>query len=126
MIPRLRCVTLNVLGPANPDWERRSLLIKDVLGRLGADVVALQEVRVGDVEQLLGPGCQVTPSSSASEDGTGGVLATRGRRDVLLQVLRCDRLLGRPVGGVWASDHYGVVADLAVPRHPPGTWGEVS
>jgi len=27
---------------------------------------------------------------------------------------------------VWASDHYGVVADLAVPRHPPGTWGEVS
>ena len=274
MIPRLRCVTLNVLGPANPDWERRSLLIKDVLGRLGADVVALQGVRAADVEQLLGPGYQVTPFSSASEDGTGGVLATRARHDVLeeidqrtpehgqdlpwcatlivvlespvgrvvvahhkpnwpfplevereqqarraalavehhagdgpavvlgdfdatpdagsmsfwrgrrsldgasvcfqdawetarpgeagftfsdenplvragevatavsrridyvlvragrhgalLQVLRCDRLLDRPVGGVWASDHYGVVADLAVPRHPPGTWGEVS
>ena len=274
MIPRLRCVTLNVLGPANPDWERRSLLIKDVLGRLGADVVALQEVRAADVEQLLGPGYQVTPFSSASEDGTGGVLATRARHDVLeeidqrtpehgqdlpwcatlivvlespvgrvvvahhkpnwpfplevereqqarraalavehhagdgpavvlgdfdatpdagsmsfwrgrrsldgasvcfqdawetarpgeagftfsdenllvragevatavsrridyvlvragrhgalLQVLRCDRLLDRPVGGVWASDHYGVVADLAVPQHSPGTWGEVS
>ena len=37
---RLRCVTLNVLGPANPDWERRSLIIKEVLDRLGADVVA--------------------------------------------------------------------------------------
>jgi hypothetical protein len=26
---------------------------------------------------------------------------------------------------VWASDHYGVAADLAVPQHLPGTWGEV-
>jgi hypothetical protein len=27
---------------------------------------------------------------------------------------------------VWASDHYGVAADLAVPQHLPGTWGEAS
>jgi endonuclease/exonuclease/phosphatase family metal-dependent hydrolase len=54
------------------------------------------------------------------------VLVRAGRHGALLQVLRCDRLLDQPVGGVWASDHYGVVADLAVPRHPPGTWGEVS
>jgi endonuclease/exonuclease/phosphatase family metal-dependent hydrolase len=274
MTSRLRCVTLNVLGPANPDWERRRLIIREVLDGLRADVVALQEVRAADVEQLLGPGYQVTPFSSTSEDGTGGVVATRaahdvleeidqrtaehgqdlpwcatlivaldspvgrlvvahqkpnwpfplevereqqarraalaverhagdgpavvlgdfdatpdagsmsfwrgrrsldgvsvcfqdawetarpgeagftfsaenplvragevatavsrridyvlvraGRHGALLQVLRCDRLLDRPVRGVWASDHYGLVADLAVPQHPPGTWGEVS
>ena len=51
------------------------------------------------------------------------VLVRAGRHGALLQVLRCDRLLDRPVGGVWASDHYGVVADLAVPRHPPGHLG---
>ena len=268
---RLRCVTFNVLGPANPDWDRRRVVIGDALRGLDADVVALQEVRTADVEQLLGPGYQVTPFSATSEDGVGGVLATRdphrvleeidqrtaehgedlpwcatlvvelegpvgrlvvahhkpswpfplevereqqarraalaverhagdgpavvlgdfdatpdaastsfwrGRRSLdgvsvcyqdawetvrpgdagftfsaenplvragevatavsrridyvlvragwhgaLLEVVRCDRFLDRPVGGVWASDHYGVVADLAVPRHAPGTWG---
>jgi hypothetical protein len=49
-----------------------------------------------------------------------------GRHGALLQVLRCDRLLDQPVGNVWASDHYGVAADLAVPQHLPGTWGEAS
>jgi endonuclease/exonuclease/phosphatase family metal-dependent hydrolase len=271
---RLRCVTFNVLGAANPNWDRRLVVIRDALRALTADVVALQEVRAGDVEQLLGPGYQVTPFSSTSEDGTGGVLATRvphrvleeidqrtaehgqdlpwcatlivsldspvgrlvvahhkpnwpfplevereqqarraalaverhaadgpavvlgdfdatpdaaslsfwrgrrsldgvsvcyqdawetvrageagftfsaenplvragevatavsrridyvlvraGRHGPLLQVLGCDPLLDQPVGGVWASDHYGVAADLAVPQHLPGTWGEVS
>jgi endonuclease/exonuclease/phosphatase family metal-dependent hydrolase len=270
---RVRCVTFNVLGPANPDWERRRVVIADALGGLDADVVALQEVRPGDAQQWLGPGYQVTPFSATSEDGVGGVLATRrphrvleeidqrtaehgqdlpwcatlvvelempfgrlvvahhkpswpfplevereqqarraasaveehagggpavvlgdfdatpdsasmsfwrgrrsldglsvcyqdawetvrpdrpghtfsaenplvragevatavsrridyvlvraGRHGALLQVLGCDRLLDRPVGGVWASDHYGVVADLAVPQHAPGTWGDI-
>jgi len=39
-----------------------------------------------------------------------------------LQVQSCGRLLDRVVEGVWASDHFGVVADLAVPDHPPGSW----
>ena len=271
---RVRCVTFNVLGPANPDWERRRVVIGDTLRGLGADVVALQEVRPGDVEQLLGPDYQVTPFSATSDDGVGGVLATRvphrvleeidqrsaehggdlpwcatlivelevpagrlvvahhkpnwpfplevereqqarraalaverhagdgpalvlgdfdatpdaasmsfwrgrrsldglsvcyqdawetvrpdelgftfsaenplvragevatavsrridyvlvraGRHGALLEVQRCDRLLDQPVAGVWASDHYGVVADLVVPEHPPGSWGNVS
>ncbi len=268
--PRVRCVTLNVLGPANPDWDRRRMVMASALRELEPDVVALQEVRASDVEGLLGPGYQVTPFSATSEDGTGGALATRGPHQVLeeidqrsaehgedlpwcatlivdfdssagrlvvvhhkpnwpfplemereqqahraalaverhaedgpavvlgdfdatpdaasvafwrgrrslngasvcyqdawetarpgelgftfsaenplvragevatavsrridyvlvragrhgasLEVLRCDRLLDQPVGGVWASDHYGVVADLAVPQHAPGTW----
>ncbi len=268
----VRCATYNVLGPANRDWDRRRPVIRDALRRLEADVVALQEVRVDEVEELLGPGYSVTPFSAVSDDGVGAVLATRaphrvleeidqrtaehgsdlpwcatlvvelaasfgrlvvahhkpnwpfplevereqqarraalaverhagegpavvlgdfdatpdaasvqfwrgrrsldgvsvcyqdawetvhptepgltfsaenplvragevatavsrridyvlvraGRHGALLEVLRCDRLLDRPVGGVWASDHYGVVADLAVPSHAPGTWDE--
>jgi endonuclease/exonuclease/phosphatase family metal-dependent hydrolase len=267
---RIRCVTYNVLSPANREWDRRRPVIRQALGELDADVVALQEVRIEDVEDLLGPGYSLTPFSAVSEDGVGAVLATRahhqvleeidqrtaehgadlpwcatlivalevpfgrlvvahhkpnwpfpleaereqqarraalgverhagegpavvlgdfdatpdaasvqfwrgrrsldgvsvcyqdawetvhptdpgltfsaenplvragevatavsrridyilvraGRHGALLQVLSCDRLLDQPVGGVWASDHYGVVADLAVPTHAPGTW----
>ena len=51
------------------------------------------------------------------------VLVRAGHHGPLLEVLSCDRLLDQPVDGVWASDHYGVVADLAAPSHPAGTWG---
>ena len=273
MAASLRVLTMNVLGPANPDWERRSVLLAHTLRRLDADVVALQEVPVagGTVEDLLGPGWSVTAFSRAADDGVGGVLATRaphrvveevdqrctdrarefawcatlvvevdspvgrtlvahhkpswqfgyevereqqalaaartlerlagaaehvvvlgdqdatpdaasmqfwrGRRSLdgvsvcyqdawetlhpddpgrtfdarnplvragevatavsrridwvlvrsgvhgpTLQVTSCARVLDEPVGGVWASDHTGVVADLALPDHAPGTW----
>ena len=36
------------------------------------------------------------------------------------QVAHCQRVLDRPVDGVWASDHYGVLADLVLPANPPG------
>ncbi|SHG65407.1 endonuclease/exonuclease/phosphatase family protein [Geodermatophilus nigrescens] len=273
MAASLRVLTMNVLGPANPDWRRRSALTGETLRRLDADVVALQEVPVagGTVEELLGSGYTVTPFSRAADDGVGGVLATRaphrvveevdqrrterardfawcatlvvevdtavgrtlvahhkpswqfdyeaereqqalaaartlerlagtadhvvvlgdcdatpdaasmqfwrGRRSLdgtsvcyqdawetlhpgdpgltfdarnplvragevatavgrridwvlvragvhgpTLQVTACARVLDEPVGGVWASDHCGVVADLALPDHPPGSW----
>ena len=38
------------------------------------------------------------------------------------EVTGCRRCFDEPVGGVWPSDHFGVVADLAVPAHPPGRW----
>jgi endonuclease/exonuclease/phosphatase family metal-dependent hydrolase len=37
-----------------------------------------------------------------------------------LDVLSCELAFTEPVDGVQASDHYGVVADLAVPARPPG------
>ena len=36
-----------------------------------------------------------------------------------LDIRDCQRIFDAPVGGVWASDHFGVVADLAMPRHSP-------
>src|SRR3712207_333972 len=78
---------MNVLGPANPQWERRRALIADELRRLDPDVVALQEVPCPPdlevVHELLGPGYDVTPFGQVAEDGVGGVLATRGRHRVL-------------------------------------------
>jgi endonuclease/exonuclease/phosphatase family metal-dependent hydrolase len=39
-----------------------------------------------------------------------------------LQVVDCALVLDGPVAGVWASDHFGVVATLAPPPHPLGSW----
>jgi endonuclease/exonuclease/phosphatase family metal-dependent hydrolase len=36
-----------------------------------------------------------------------------------LAIKRCDRIFDEPVDGVWASDHFGVVADLEPPWRPP-------
>lgn len=40
------------------------------------------------------------------------VLVRSGLRGPTLGVADCRRVLDRPVDGVWASDHYGVVVDL--------------
>jgi endonuclease/exonuclease/phosphatase family metal-dependent hydrolase len=272
----VRVLTMNVLSPANPDWQRRRRLLAETLQRLNPDIAALQEVPIGTgpdvVEELLGPGYYIRGFARTSDDGVGGALATRwphrvleeldqrltsrsqefawcatllvevdtpvgrtlvahhkpswpfgyeyereqqalfaarvlerhaadgahavvvgdfdatpdaasllfwrGRRSlagisvcyqdawetvrpgepgftfttqnplvqagevstavsrridyILLRCVRhgptlavqsCNRVLDAPVAGVWASDHFGVVADLALPDHDPGTWG---
>lgn len=43
------------------------------------------------------------------------VLVRSGLRGPTLGVADCRRVLDRPVDGVWASDHYGVVVDLVAP-----------
>jgi endonuclease/exonuclease/phosphatase family metal-dependent hydrolase len=54
------------------------------------------------------------------------ILVRSGDHGPTLQVRRCDLVLDRPVDGVWASDHFGVVADLESPDHAPGSWGTIS
>ena len=44
------------------------------------------------------------------------VLVRSGLRGPTLRVADCRRVLDRPVDGVWASDHYGVLVDLVAPR----------
>jgi endonuclease/exonuclease/phosphatase family metal-dependent hydrolase len=276
---RLRVATMNVLGPANPDWARRRRVLAEELQALDADVVALQEVPIATapevVDDLLGDGYHVRGFTRAAEDGVGAALATRlphrlleevdqhctertqdfawlatlvveidapvgrtvvahhkpswqfgyeyereqqalaaaralekhaaaadhvvvlgdfdatpdaasllfwrGRRSLdgisvcyqdawetvrpqepgwtfsaenplvragevataisrridyvlvrsgahgpTLQTLACNRILDEPRDGVWASDHFGVVADLSLPEHPPGSWSSAS
>jgi endonuclease/exonuclease/phosphatase family metal-dependent hydrolase len=53
------------------------------------------------------------------------VLVRSGIHGPTLTVQSCNRLLDSPVAGVWASDHFGVVADLGTPDHSPGSWGTV-
>jgi endonuclease/exonuclease/phosphatase family metal-dependent hydrolase len=40
-----------------------------------------------------------------------------GNASPTLQVTACNLAFDEPVNGVWASDHFGVVADFAVPTH---------
>lgn len=44
-----------------------------------------------------------------------------GAKGAELNVTACELALAEPVGGIWASDHFGVVADLAAKgSHEPG------
>jgi endonuclease/exonuclease/phosphatase family metal-dependent hydrolase len=50
------------------------------------------------------------------------VMVRCGIHGPTLDVADCQLAFDEPVDGVWASDHFGIVAELAVPEHPPGTW----
>ena len=50
------------------------------------------------------------------------VLVRCGRHGPSLEVLDCRRVFTHDVDGTWASDHFGVLAELGVPRHAPGAW----
>jgi endonuclease/exonuclease/phosphatase family metal-dependent hydrolase len=50
------------------------------------------------------------------------VLVRSGPHGPLLDVADCRLVLTEPVDGVWASDHFGVLAELRSPPHLPGTW----
>lgn len=39
-----------------------------------------------------------------------------------LHIERCERMFTKPTAGVWASDHFGLVADLSLPARPGGSW----
>ncbi len=49
------------------------------------------------------------------------VMVRCGSHGPPLEVTGCERVFTEPVGGVWASDHFGVYADLRVPR-PADAW----
>ncbi len=88
--PRMRVVTLNVYGPANPRWAERRRLLRDGLAALQPDVVALQEVqRTGTydaVDDLLGDTYHRAWFSRPSDDGVGGVLASRWPMRIVAEI----------------------------------------
>jgi endonuclease/exonuclease/phosphatase family metal-dependent hydrolase len=50
------------------------------------------------------------------------IMIRSGAHGPPLDVTDCRLIFDQPVGGVWASDHFGVLADLQLPDHRPGTW----
>ena len=98
----LRVITFNLLSPEEADWDRRRKVIRSGLRKLRPDVIALQETVWGNgyeqASDLLGPDYEMARPS--------------------LQIANCHRIFDQAVNGVWASDHFGVLADLRVP-HPP-------
>jgi endonuclease/exonuclease/phosphatase family metal-dependent hydrolase len=83
---------------------------------------AWEQVNGGD------PGHTFTPDNPLIADGTWPL--ERGRRidwilvrcadhGPSLDIAACARIFDAPVGGVWASDHFGVVADLVPPPPEP-------
>lgn len=53
------------------------------------------------------------------------IMIRSGTHGPTLDVADCRRVLNKAVAGVWASDHFGVMADLQIPAHPPGTWHDL-
>lgn len=43
------------------------------------------------------------------------IMVRCGHHGPTLEVVACERVFDEPVDGVWASDHFGLVADLEVP-----------
>jgi endonuclease/exonuclease/phosphatase family metal-dependent hydrolase len=50
------------------------------------------------------------------------VMVRCGIHGPTLDTVDCRLAFDEPVDGVWGSDHFGVIADLAVPEHAPGAW----
>jgi endonuclease/exonuclease/phosphatase family metal-dependent hydrolase len=51
------------------------------------------------------------------------VLVRCGVHGPTLEVADCRLVFDEPVDGVWASDHFGLLADLVVPERAPGPTG---
>ncbi|MDQ3151480.1 MAG: hypothetical protein M3R63_07110 [Actinomycetota bacterium] len=50
------------------------------------------------------------------------VMVRCGSHGPLLDVAGCRLVFDQPIDGLWASDHFGVLADMERPAHPPGSW----
>ena len=50
------------------------------------------------------------------------ILIRSGPHGPALDVADCRLTFDLPLDGVWASDHFGVLAELRLPDHPPGSW----
>jgi exonuclease III len=106
-------MSLNLFGH-HGDWPARRELLAAGLRRLRPDVVALQEAVVDDTydqaAELLGAGFHLAHQTRGRR--IDYLLIHCGDHGPTLRIADCRRVFDEPVGGVWASDHHGVVADL--------------
>lgn len=77
------------------------------------------------------PGYTFTPANPLVRNGQmplergrriDHILVRSGAHGPLLDVADCRLVFDQPIEDEWASDHFGVLADLRLPPHPPGTW----
>jgi endonuclease/exonuclease/phosphatase family metal-dependent hydrolase len=117
----IRVLTFNILSTDHASWERRLQAARTGLQALRPDILALQEsrrrpylltLRAGEMPLELGRRIDY-------------IMIRSGIHGPTLAIADCRRVLDRRVAGIWASDHFGVVADLQVPTHPPGTWQDI-
>jgi endonuclease/exonuclease/phosphatase family metal-dependent hydrolase len=88
---------------------------------------AWEAVHPADLGHTFTPLNQLVPAGEMSLElgrRIDYVMVRCGVHGPTLDVLDCRRIFDQEVNSVWASDHFGVVADLAVPAHPPGAWVE--
>ena len=124
--PFVRVATLNLWG-RNGAWADRRRVLVDGLRALRPDLVAFQEaVRTDDYDQtadLLGPGYQVVHQAERAADESGASIASRWPLGEVHEVdlhltprtadFPCTTLVAEVLA--WASDHFGLLADLALP-----------
>jgi hypothetical protein len=114
----IRVVTLNLWGRGDA-WEERRPVLADGVGISIA-------IHPDDPGHTFTPSNPPVPSRSNPMVVDGERVLEVGRRvdhimvrcghhGPTLDVVACERIFDEPVDGVWASDHFGVMADLEVP-----------
>jgi endonuclease/exonuclease/phosphatase family metal-dependent hydrolase len=100
----MRVLTMNALAPVHADWPQRKPLLVNGIRQLAPDIVALQEVAVDHVDELLDGDWRIAAHPGRDADGVGAVLASRWP---LLEVHHHDlQLTDRTSAFAWT----GVVA----------------
>ncbi|MBQ0862548.1 MULTISPECIES: endonuclease/exonuclease/phosphatase family protein [Streptomyces] len=86
---------------------------------------AWSAVHPGEPGPTFGPGNPLVRQGdmpAVADRRIDHILVRCGSHGPTLRVSGCERVLVQPVDGVQASDHYGLLADLTLPDHPPGRW----
>ncbi len=125
--PHLPVVLLGDLD-AGPDTAS----IRFLTGRQSLDGLSVRYEDAWEAVHPDDPGHTFTPRNPLVRAGEmplergrriDHVLVRSGPHGPALDVADCRLVLDEAVGGIWASDHFGVLADLRPPPHPPGAWG---
>lgn len=86
---------------------------------------AWEAVHPGEPGHTFSPGNPLVPAGQMPlERGRriDHIMTRSGPHGPLLDVADCRLVFDEPEDGVWASDHFGVLAELRRPDHPPGRW----
>ncbi len=129
---------MNIFG-RRADWLARRRLLRETVARLDPGLVAFQEavvtVEYDQVADVLGDGMHLLHQRDREPGGPADVEAGQGisiaprwpivageevdinvapRTDggPTLRIASCERVLDWPEDGVWASDHFGLTAEL--------------